>query len=340
MQRRRLLLGLFACLFLALSPCSQFVLADDAQSERGRLPDGRAFRTDQEGNQLVDYIAELELEKEGLEGRIFKLQDQVREAQTGATSARECQPNEITQPAKTSECPPVTCPRVEAVSCPSCSEKPEQLVGLESRIERMTKENVELDKEKSALIEQLGSCQTEAERTAIQSASLRETLADLKKALTERDAALVATRSQVSDLRQERDRLIAVRKTEGLENSRASFKKFDNVTPSNRANSTTANAASALSVAQGQLLARLLEIKSQVRARDEQFARIDQRGKALQVNPAPLKTRSGFELKNAEAMIHDAPNFRRIAEISREISELQRIVSDDIKLGARLSRAK
>ncbi|MFM1848323.1 MAG: hypothetical protein RL417_1797 [Pseudomonadota bacterium] len=51
--------------------------ADDAP--RGRLADGRAYRTDDQGNQLVDYIAELEVNAEALNRRIVGLEDELAE---------------------------------------------------------------------------------------------------------------------------------------------------------------------------------------------------------------------------------------------------------------------
>lgn len=44
--------------------------------ERGRLPDGRAFRTDADGAQLVDYIAELEINILELNRKILSLEDE------------------------------------------------------------------------------------------------------------------------------------------------------------------------------------------------------------------------------------------------------------------------
>src|SRR5689334_17604677 len=48
---------------------------------RGRLADGRAFRTDDQGNQLVDYIAELEVNIESLERQVRGLEDENRSKQ-------------------------------------------------------------------------------------------------------------------------------------------------------------------------------------------------------------------------------------------------------------------
>jgi uncharacterized coiled-coil DUF342 family protein len=52
------------------------VCADD-EAKRGRLEDGRAFRTDHDGTQLVDYIAELEVTNEALNRRVYGLEDEV-----------------------------------------------------------------------------------------------------------------------------------------------------------------------------------------------------------------------------------------------------------------------
>jgi len=63
-------------LFVASVPC-----VAGAEDSRGRLPDGRAFRTDEQGNQLVDYIAELEVNAEALQRRVHGLEDELSEKQ-------------------------------------------------------------------------------------------------------------------------------------------------------------------------------------------------------------------------------------------------------------------
>ena len=51
------------------------------EAERGRLPDGRAFRTGVDGTQLVDYIAELEVSVESLNRQVQGLEDENKEKQ-------------------------------------------------------------------------------------------------------------------------------------------------------------------------------------------------------------------------------------------------------------------
>lgn len=126
---------LFAVALLLNSPLGH---AEDP--EKGRLADGRAYRTDTQGNQLVDYIAELELQIDGLNKKIGSLEDEldqkdaslaqlksnpnqklgeIKERDIGRiekTSDTQQQPISISCPKL--ECPTTTCERTE---CPSLS---------------------------------------------------------------------------------------------------------------------------------------------------------------------------------------------------------------------------
>lgn len=65
--------------YLLVSCLSLSVAAEE--SPRGRLADGRAYRTDENGTQLVDYIAELEVNVEAMNRRIVGLEDELTEKQ-------------------------------------------------------------------------------------------------------------------------------------------------------------------------------------------------------------------------------------------------------------------
>ena len=60
----------------------------------GRLPDGRAFRTANDGTQLVDYIAELELEVESLKRQVQGLEDESKNKQEKIDRLEKGQPAE------------------------------------------------------------------------------------------------------------------------------------------------------------------------------------------------------------------------------------------------------
>jgi chromosome segregation ATPase len=93
------------------------------EAERGRLADGRAFRTDPEGNQLVDYIAELEVNLETLRTRVNGLEDEVKEKQSAIDRLRDegrreaevreknllASQSAAQKPVQAAACPQVTC---------------------------------------------------------------------------------------------------------------------------------------------------------------------------------------------------------------------------------------
>ncbi len=75
----------FFVLFVLIFTCCAAFAEDDA--ERGRLADGRAFRTDAEGNQLVDYIAELEVNVDALSRRVQGLEYELEQKQAALNRA-------------------------------------------------------------------------------------------------------------------------------------------------------------------------------------------------------------------------------------------------------------
>lgn len=68
-------------LAVAFSALTAYMPSVYAEDDKGRLPDGRAFRTDSQGNQLVDYIAELELSVDALRRQVSGLEGEVEQKQ-------------------------------------------------------------------------------------------------------------------------------------------------------------------------------------------------------------------------------------------------------------------
>ncbi|MCO6429308.1 MAG: hypothetical protein J5J00_00480 [Deltaproteobacteria bacterium] len=83
LKKLNLCFGIIAALLFQL-PAAR--AEDDA---RGRLPDGRAYRTDEDGVQLVDYVAELELTIESLQRQVQGLESEARERQAVMASLQK-----------------------------------------------------------------------------------------------------------------------------------------------------------------------------------------------------------------------------------------------------------
>jgi hypothetical protein len=136
-------------------------LADD-EPRRGLLADGRAFRTDENGNQLVDYIAELEVSVEALERRVYGLEDELKEKQAHidrlnqdssvleSPQIKESSAASLVSSSNTSlECPKAACPTSEcpAVDCPNCEDRTTEIITLNSKIDSANSEVADLRSE-------------------------------------------------------------------------------------------------------------------------------------------------------------------------------------------------
>lgn len=75
--QRTYLLSLLFCTFLFISP----IQAQNKPQQIGRLRDGRAYRIDAGGMQLVDHIAELEVHVDDLTKQLHALEDELKEKQ-------------------------------------------------------------------------------------------------------------------------------------------------------------------------------------------------------------------------------------------------------------------
>lgn len=70
--------------------------ANNLWAQSGRLPNGQAYRTDAAGNQIVDYIAELEVKNEALERRIRGLVNEVEDLRSyGSNSSKSLKEREL-----------------------------------------------------------------------------------------------------------------------------------------------------------------------------------------------------------------------------------------------------
>ena len=69
----------------------------EKENDRGRLPDGRAFRTDLEGAQIVDYIAELEQSIAEQNRKITSLEDENASIQKEYERVKAGRPEEISE---------------------------------------------------------------------------------------------------------------------------------------------------------------------------------------------------------------------------------------------------
>ena len=133
---------------LVVIPQSSF-----AEPERGRLPDGRAFRTDVEGHQIVDYIAELEVTIEGLNRQVQSLEGELNDKNQALGRAARGEPiRPRVQERDLIASSQGGCPACPVQQCPNCDEElatlrhsyEAQLTSFRTQQQRQSAENEQL----------------------------------------------------------------------------------------------------------------------------------------------------------------------------------------------------
>lgn len=209
--------GIISILFAA--SVSMILIAPGAGAEEdaknGRLSDGRAFRTDSNGNQLVDYIAELELSVTTLKQQLREVESEleVKSASCSSTS----QPSKAdTSTRSVSAEPAAQCPEIK---CPStdCSSAIEDLKAdyeekiseaNESRSRLAQSEKIRSADERAALVDQVSRLKVAlASREELLSnyerkdATLSHSVSGLTGSLKEKETELNDLQAKVSETR-------------------------------------------------------------------------------------------------------------------------------------------
>lgn len=122
----------------------------------GRLADGRAYRTDAEGNQLVDYIAELELSIEGLNRRINSLDLELRDKNSQLNRVQSSSNQTTIKERDLLKVKQAACPPAPAYDCSenvaaSTSELNQYIDQLKKDLSQANLQNASLVKEKNKI---------------------------------------------------------------------------------------------------------------------------------------------------------------------------------------------
>lgn len=185
-----------------------------AEDPRGRLPDGRAFRTDLHGNQVVDYIAELEVAVDNLTRQVQGLEYESQQKQVTIDSLRKHAPelkekNLVAQkefyekkPIEKIECtcPEKQCPKAESVEDNLSAANNDELEKIRSElsacqgtIHRKEKELAELQNNLESVSQELGTSES--------------TFSALTAELTKKQEEIEAIRDQIENVQKESETL-------------------------------------------------------------------------------------------------------------------------------------
>lgn len=170
--------------------------------DNGRLADGRAYRTDNQGVQLVDYIAELELQVEEQKRTITSLVNQLEELNNNKSNTKLKEHDLLAEPKTGELSTDILEKRIKDFESRNFElratvlAKENQVIRLEEKIKTYEKEdnkNILLKEEnsrnKKVAIKNIGSSTTKRSSAFNQlKSNLNKSLLDYKKELKKRDS--------------------------------------------------------------------------------------------------------------------------------------------------------
>ena len=358
-----------AVLILALSVgCSAALAAPN----NGVLPDGRAFRTDNNGNQVVDYIAELENQVDVLTKQVYTLEDEV--------SARGC-PDRAAPVAAIPACPACeqrSCPEsvitkevVKNVPDQSCQRELQsaklaaanQKVDFEVEVAKLNKELAKNLSQQGSVASVSQSCLKENESLKLELTALQGTSDQHNKKLAalegERDRLVSQLETANNDYNESRKALQAAELS--TVNARHALEQqphksiavevaelpISERTDSRAAvSSATLSATSTLSGARlraidslkGSLASDINRTQSLLSTRDKLFAQNRGRNSGVTLEPAEAKSSNGRNISALRQALANASTGRELSEIKAEVLEIQRKINDDLSAANRMKR--
>ena len=302
-------------------------LAED--EVRGRLPDGRAFRTDLEGNQLVDYIAELEVSIEGLNRRVHGLEDELTDknnviAKLGgaeavskltAVSERDIGPGKVDSEWTESTQPKLECPKVD---CPSAQD-PTQLI---QTIEQLKQTHARAIENYQTQLMQL---QSELDSTR----RLKEVeLSKLRNELEGKVSEVGTVRARFNQAAE-----ATYVKEDGIAESVGHA--LESESRADQSGLSDARDRAVESVRSG-VLTELNSLKGVIATRDSLFR--EYRGKSVKLSPSPARSSRDESIDDLTRKIKSARSIYELSVTKRELSRIRVRMDDDIALVKRMSR--
>lgn len=289
------------------------------ESLRGRLPDGRAFRTDANGVQLVDYVAELELSIEELNRRIQAMENEADSRNRGASgdfretdllndnsAPRPMLPGERNRAAN----------RANMVKVSDCPAPDTALIERLERENSVLKSRLELAVADNSEVKSLSGTLAQKEETI---AAQKQELARLTEAVKETEALKVQLASLSGNQQEAGIMPVAFR-----HDARASFR------PSN---------SRAISSTKSTLRSELNRLKGYIRTRDVRYKTYRSRGsKSVSFSLNPAVSSRGISANQLDEHINRASSLEDLAELQRDVKDISIKVRDDIGLIERMLR--
>lgn len=340
-------------LSVAFSLLPAILCAED--EERGRLADGRAFRTDGEGNQLVDYIAELEVTAEALQTQVQGLESELKEkiAKISVLEGQQGCSKPLAERALT------TTP--ETADLGRCETERSRISQLDALLES-TREDLSIERQIS--VKRL----EEAKRTEL---SLRSEIEERTKSLESLTGELKLAQGELQNLQKQLSaQPLAVVRAQVIPEARAALKP-ETIAPevaiqpvterstdtqavglANPLTVTTSEAqvpgtsataliqarGKAVEVVRSRMRTEINQLKGLIASRDQAFRNYNRSATSVSFRPQPVVSESGMSLAEIERRLVASSTVSEVARLGRDIAQIRARMNEDIALLKRMRR--
>lgn len=303
--------------YLLLLLISSTVFASPQNAERGRLPDGRAYRLNDDGHQVVDYIAELETTVDALTQQVIALEDQLKAG--GA----------IPSEAGSVSCPPqVTCPA--PVSC-------------DSQIDSAVREvKINLQAACDSRVQAIEAGYTQEIQNKDESLdSVRASMSELalqKQSNLEQQVSLLQT-----SLKQERERIAQLQAEINSVRAEAIVSEpiipvEPKLAPSNEQRRSSQTPA--LLSLRSAVIADAKRVQEIATQRDTLYRTDKASTNQLSLKPQAAVSKNGNSIKELKSKAESANSFRQLADVRSELSQIRTKLQSDIEAVKRVQRLR
>ncbi len=324
---------------------------EDIDPQRGRLADGRAFRVDPQGNEIVDYIAELELANEALKRQVYGLQTEV-EQKTAALERSERGNTEVTErdllsrgtvKPKMLEVEPPEAPSQQAELGALRAQRDSLLAELEtlraaksqnenntsndeaqillSRIVKLEGSLRKVEQEKSELSSRYAVAIERSDALAAELAKAESKGASLKEAESAKKEVL-ALRAHIETL------------NETVKARDAELKKAAVTMPASQGSARER----VVDTFKSKLQEDLATLKSAIATRDTMFVSYSKDSTAVKFSPAKPVSERGIGVKEITGRLRAVTSVVELSALRRDIAEISYKVNEDVKLMERMNR--
>lgn len=338
------------------------------QPNAGRLADGRAYRVDEQGMRLSDYIAEIEVTNEELRRQVVALEDEIAEANRKLIGRNE-------KPVNIPACPQVSCPEQE---CPTQQinninsmeldklkrenqaqkDKINQLAfelqrnqtdkenlyqdlinknkDADDNTESILKNNLTLNQKVNSLEQHIQQLLSSIEDKTEEISHLSRENKSLASKSEDKTSAQNNKLSQLEKKIQEKDYEIAALKSSINSQSQRAALNYSETAKKNNALAETTSDQKTIASYKSELRGQLQKIQNLILQRKNSLDKLKSQNSGVIISIQPLMTKNGISLDKLRLAVDNLQSEDEVSDIKSNLTEISEILSEDIDVIDRL----